>query len=627
MILENLNESQRAAALHDDGPCLVLAGPGSGKTRLLTHRAARLLREKRCSPENLLLVTFTKKAAEEMKNRLRALAGNTADAAFVGTFHSFCFSVLRERSPQLDVVEGYKKKKLFREALAAAGVSDLLDLAEAMRDVGLLKNELVTWEDYSENLRKTKKKSETEAALAKAYRKYEELKVAENLVDFDDMLLMAYKAFSEDGNLLRYWRNRLRYVMVDEYQDTNRAQFEILKLLVPPPDGNLFVVGDENQSVYRFRGAHPEYTLDFEKVYPAAEVFTLGVNYRSTANIVSLVNAVIEKNRFRRTDKPPIKPVNGAGPDVVFVRAGDETAEAEKLVAEIEKLRADSVPLGEIAILYRTNVQARPFEEELVAKGIPCVVYGSCGFWDRKEVRDVVAYLQLVHNPDTEAGDEAVERVINVPTRYLGRKFLDAARFHALKRKVSLYRAVPEVGFGNRKQQKAAREFFELVERLRRKEYLPARLVRAVIGETRYEDYLRSEDGLAEDADSDRLEHLEELERAASRFDELGEFLKHAEAVRKAVLSRSENGADLDAVRLMTLHRAKGLEFRAVFVTGVTVGKLPHRRSEDEEEERRLFFVGLSRAKEYLYVSHFGAPSGFWEEAIEATGNEKSEVV
>lgn len=627
MLLENLNESQRAAALHDGGPCLVLAGPGSGKTRVLTCRAARLLSEGKCAPENLLLVTFTKKAAEEMKERLRQLVGETTDRAFVGTFHSFCYSVLRDLNPRLDVVEGYKKKKLFREALAAAGVSDLLDLAEAMRDVGLLKNELVTWEDYSENLRKTKKKSETEAALAKVYRKYEELKTAENLVDFDDMLFMAYKVFLEDENLLRYWRNRLRYVMVDEYQDTNRAQFEILKLLVPPPDGNLFVVGDENQSVYRFRGAHPEYTLDFEKVYPAAKVFALDVNYRSTANIVSLVNAVIEKNRFRRTDKPPIKPNNGAGPDVVFVRAADEAAEAEETVAEIEKLRADAVPLGEIAVLYRTNVQARPFEEELVAKGIPCVVYGSCGFWDRKEVRDILAYLQLVHDPDSEAGDEAVERVINVPTRYLGRKFLDAARLYASKRKVFLYRAVPETEFGNLKQRRAAREFFELVERLRRKEYSPARLVRAVVGETGYEDYLRREDGLAEDADSDRLEHLEELERAASRFDDLGEFLKHAEAVRKAVLSKNENGADLDAVRLMTLHRAKGLEFRAVFVTGVTAGKLPHYRSDDEEEERRLFFVGLSRAKEYLYVSHFGKPSVFWEDAVGAAKNEESGVV
>jgi DNA helicase-2/ATP-dependent DNA helicase PcrA len=444
------------------------------------------------------------------------------------------------------------------------------------------------------------------------------VKAAENLVDFDDMLLLAYKAFSDDEKLLRYWRNRLFYVMTDEYQDTCRAQFELLKLLAPPPDGNLFVVGDSDQAIYGWRGAHPEYTLDFEKVYPAAKVFALDVNYRSTANIVSLVNAVIEKNCFRRTDKPPIKLANGTGPDVVFVRAEDEVAEAEEVVSEIEKLRADGIPLGEIAVLYRTNVQARPFEEELVAKGIPCVVYGSCGFWDRKEVRDILAYLQLVHDPDSEAGDGAVERVINVPTRYLGREFLDAARLHASARKISLYRAVPEVKFGNLKQRRAAREFFELVKRFRRQRLSPAALIRAVIGETRYEDYLRREEGLAEDADSDRLEHLEELERAASRFDSLGEFLRHAEAVRKAVLSKNENGADLDAVRLMTLHRAKGLEFKAVFVTGVTAGKLPHYRSDDEEEERRLFFVGLSRAKEYLYVSHFGAPSVFWGDAVGA---------
>ncbi|SHJ46147.1 ATP-dependent helicase [Desulfofundulus thermosubterraneus] len=626
MLLENLNETQRAAALHGEGPCLVLAGPGSGKTRVLTYRAARLLNEGKCAPENLLLVTFTKKAAEEMKERLHALVGDAANIAFVGTFHSFCYSVLRDLNPRLDVVEGYKKKKLFREALAATGLSDLLDLAEVMRKVGLLKNELVTWEDYSENLRREKEKSETELALARVYRKYEELKAAENLVDFDDMLLMAYRAFSEEENLLRYWRNRLRFVMVDEYQDTNRAQFEILKLLVPPPDGNLFVVGDEDQSVYKFRGAHPEYTLDFEKTYPSAEVFALDVNYRSTANIVSLVNAVIEKNRFRRADKPAVRPVNGAGPDVVFVRAKDEIAEAEEAVSEIEKLKADGIPLGEIAVLYRTNVQARPFEEELVAKGIPCVVYGSCGFWDRKEVRDILAYLQLVHDPDSAAGDEAVERVINVPTRYLGRKFLDAARLHASNRKISLYRAVPEVGFGNRKQQKAAREFFELIEGLRRRKLPPAALIRAVIGETGYEDYLRREEGLTEDADSDRLEHLEELKRAASRFDNVGEFLAHAENVRKAVLSKNENGADLDAVRLMTLHRAKGLEFRAVFVVGVTQGKLPHHRSDDEEEERRLFFVGLSRAKEYLYVSHFGKPSEFWEEAVKAVRGGDSTV-
>jgi len=601
-LLAGLNAQQREAVVAVDGPVLVLAGAGSGKTRVITHRIAHLVLDRGVASGQVLAVTFTNKAAGEMKARAAALVSGPPLRAWVCTFHSFCVRLLRREAtaagldPAFLIYDEDDQVAAIREAMRA------LDLSEKLHPPRRMLARI--------SARKNSGRSERDddgygADLTRAVmERYHEVLRAAGAVDFDDLLLRAGELLAANDGVRAAWRGRFSYVLVDEYQDTNRPQYELVRHLVGP-DGNLTVVGDEDQSIYSWRGADIQNILDFERDFPGARVFRLEENYRSSQRILDAAGALVARN-VRRKGKT-LRAVKGAGDPVRLHEALDEYQEASWVTERIAALRAR----GRAAVLFRMNAQSRLFEEGLLRLRLPYLVVGGVGFYERREVKDVLAYLRLVHNPRDAV---AFRRVVNVPPRGMGAKALEeidhAAAAFSQSPWEAAQRLVDEAALPSRVLT-PLRQFLEVIETLRADAAAPAAgpglraLMERILALSGYGAALAREDT---QESQDRLENLAELLSAAADYESREEAPSLAGFLdRAALLSETDRLRDDVPVLLMTLHAAKGLEFESVFVVGLEEGLLPHSRSlSDEaalEEERRLCYVGMTRAKERLHLS------------------------
>ncbi|MFZ7942632.1 MULTISPECIES: DNA helicase PcrA [Bacillaceae] len=609
-LLNGLNPEQQNAVKATDGPLLLMAGAGSGKTRVLTHRIAYLIVEKRVNPYNILAITFTNKAAREMKDRIGKMMGGAAEEIWISTFHSMCVRILRrdidrmgfnrnftilDTTDQQSVVKGILKDKNIDPKK--------FDPRAILGSISSAKNELITPEEYVKI-----SGGYFEQTVSEVYTEYQRRLRKNQALDFDDLIMMTIQLFQRVPEVLEYYQRKFQYIHVDEYQDTNRAQYMLVKMLASR-FRNLCVVGDSDQSIYRWRGADIANILSFEKDYPNATVILLEQNYRSTKRILLAANKVIENNLNRKAKN--LWTENPEGNKLVYYRADSEQSEAQFVAGKIKELTRDGKKLSDIAILYRTNAQSRVMEEVLLKSNIGYAIVGGTKFYDRKEIKDMLAYLRLISNPDD---DISLQRVINVPKRGIGSTSVDKISNFADMHDLSLYQALDSIELIglSPKITKAAREFRDLIRNYTNmQEFLSVtELVEEVLEKSGYREMLKAEKSL--EAQS-RLENLEELLSVTKNFEETNEdksliaFLTDLALVAD-IDSLDEDGEKADSITLMTLHSAKGLEFPVVFLIGLEEGVFPHSRSLMEEaemeEERRLAYVGITRAEQSLFITN-----------------------
>lgn len=590
-MLENLNEMQLKAVKHKEGPLLILAGAGSGKTRVLTTRIAYLI-EQGISSSNILAITFTNKAAKEMKERIERLVGKTN--IWTSTFHSFGVKILRENFEKL----GYKNNFVIMDS------DDTLTLVKKiLKDLGYdpkkfspymirnkissNKSEFVMPEDYKKFVH-----GEEDDVIYKVYKKYQEILYNNNSVDFDDLLILPIRLFKENSDILEYYQEKYKYIMVDEYQDTNEAQYILIKLLAQKYK-NIACVGDNDQSIYMFRGANYKNILNFEKDYPEAEVIMLEQNYRSTKTILEAANSVIKNNTFRK-DKN-LWSDNGEGEKITFYRAYDETDEVFYIIRKIKELLSSGASYQDIAILYRTNAQSRVFESEMLKQNIPFRIVGSFYFYSRKEIKDLLAYLRLIHNTDDNI---SLERAINTPKRGIGPKTISEIENSASFYNTSMFDAI-----SSGKALEFKNTIIELKNDLENSSL--TEFIDKVLDKSGMRQALKEEKTLEADI---RLENLEEFKSVTKTFEEevgsvsLEDFLLEISLVSDI----EEYKDDPNRVTLMTVHSVKGLEYPYVFIAGVEEGIFPHKNSyspDELEEERRLMYVAITRAMKKLYIT------------------------
>jgi DNA helicase-2/ATP-dependent DNA helicase PcrA len=611
--LAGLNPAQREAVLHFEGPMLVLAGAGSGKTRVVTARIARLIEHHGVDPSRILAVTFTNKAAGEMRERIARLLGEEPKGMWSGTFHAIGARILRTSAHQVgrtasftiydeDDTLGVVKRIMEREGVSQKQWSPKV-VAGLISDA---KNALVPPAEYD-----SLAMDPVSRAAAKVYKQMEPTLRAANAVSFDDLLVLPVEIFLKDEKTLARYRDRFQFILVDEYQDTNRAQFQFIKLL-GSAHGNVVVVGDDDQSIYGWRGADIRNILDFEKEFKAARLVRLEENYRSTPDILHVANAAITQNVSRKGKT--LRATRAAGEQVTLVAALDERDEADFVLEEVKSRQTkEARGLNEFAVLYRTNAQSRALEDALRREAIPYRLVGSVRFYDRREIRDLMSYLKLIANPSDE---EAFRRAIAVPKRGVGDTTVDALAARARQAGVSLSEVAAREDLQDSLRpaaKKALADFTRLIAGLRdrAKDTSVDVLLQELIGEIRYVEYLQAE---GPESSRDRIENVSALIDGAAEtvIDDGGEVgltpLDHF--LQRAMLVASADALDpsADAVTLMTLHNAKGLEYPVVFLTGLEDGLFPLSQSFDDppklEEERRLFYVGITRAQQKLYLSH-----------------------
>ncbi|OLR62533.1 ATP-dependent DNA helicase PcrA [Anaerostipes sp. 992a] len=608
-IYDTLNEQQREAVFCTEGPLLLLAGAGSGKTRVLTHRISYLIQEKGVNPYHILAITFTNKAAGEMRERVDNLVGYGAEHIWVSTFHSTCVRILRRHIDKLGydnhftIYDTEDQKTVIREVMKRLKL-DKKQYAERalLNQISKAKDELVTPSEYE--MRAAGNFRETQ--VAKVYTEYQKQLRENNALDFDDLLFKTVELFQFHPDILEYYQDRFQYIMVDEYQDTNTVQFQFVSMLARK-HRNLCVVGDDDQSIYKFRGANIYNILNFEKVFEEATVIKLEQNYRSTKNILNAANEVIRNNKGRKDKR--LWTENEEGDLVVFHQYETEYEEANQVLHEIEKLSQDGIAYKQMAILYRTNAQSRVFEEKFLLKNIPYRIVGGVNFYSRKEIKDILAYLKAVDNGQD---DLAVKRIINVPKRGIGAASIVKISDYAMQKEISFldacYEAMEIPGLGRAASK--VQEFSLEIAKFRRLADAGSltELFHAVTEDTGYLMALKAED--SEEAKA-RIENIDELLNKVSTYEleaddpTLGELLEEIALVAEVdSLDESDN-----KVVLMTLHSAKGLEFPYVFLAGMEDGIFPSYMTiisedkDDMEEERRLCYVGITRAKKKLYLS------------------------
>ncbi len=592
--LDNLNEQQLKAVMHQEGPCLVLAGAGSGKTRVLTTRIANLIANGIPS-YNILAITFTNKAAKEMRERLEQLEPN--NNAFVGTFHSFGVRVIRENALLLGldrnfaIVDSDDVTSIIKKIMKEEGYDPKLTPPSYIKNkISTIKNDMLNAEEIDRYFN-----TPPDKVVKEVYYQYIDILKKNNSVDFDDLLLLPVKLFMEHKEVLERYQDIYKYILIDEYQDTNEVQYKMTKLLAKKYK-NIFIVGDPDQSIYMFRGANFHNILNFEKDYKNAEVIPLEENYRSTKNILDTANSVIKNNKERKEKNLWSK--NGTGTKTKYLRAYDDKHEIQMVIDEINKLLNEGYNKKDIAVLYRTNAQSRLVEETFLKASIPYKVVGSYYFYSRKEIKDLICYLRLILNNNDEL---SLRRVINVPKRGIGEATLNKLTNKAKEENKSLF----EVIESGKEQQ-----FKELIEFLTKEsENLSlTELIDLVLTETGMKDEYEKEDTLESNI---RLDNLEEFKSVAKTFEDrtgsvnLADLLEEISLISDITEHQDENS---DVVTLMTIHSAKGLEFKIVFLIGMEDGIFPHQNSFLEpgglEEERRLCYVGITRAKERLYISN-----------------------
>ena len=616
-IYDTLNAQQKKAVLQTDGPVLILAGAGSGKTRVLTHRVAYLIDECNVNPWNIMAITFTNKAAGEMRERVDKIVGFGAESIWVSTFHSSCVRILRRYADKLGFGNNFTiydtddSKTVMKEICKRYQLeTTTLKLRQIMGSISKCKDNLVSPEEYALSTQNDFIK----VKISKAYTEYQNTLKKSNAMDFDDLIMKTVELFKTCPEVLDSYQERFRYIMVDEYQDTNNAQFELIRLLADKYR-NLCVVGDDDQSIYRFRGANIRNILDFEKVYPDAEVIKLEQNYRSTQQILDAANAVIQNNAGRKDKALWTDEKDG---DKVLLKQFDSAYDEAQFIADdICRLRRNGkLKYDETAVLYRTNAQSRLIEERFVVEGIPYDIVGGTNFYSRREIKDLLAYLKTI---DNGLDDVAVKRIINVPKRGIGLTTLEHVQNYADERQISFYDALCEANQIMAVTRSASKlnDFVTMIRAFRTKQKTMSleELLKDVIDVVGYMDYLKTLDEDDDSGDNDRAQNVDELISKIAAYEEneevenptLSGFLEEVALV--ADIDRI--GGDNEKVLLMTLHSAKGLEFEHVYLAGMEEGVFPSfmtLQNEDSdpegiEEERRLAYVGITRAKRHLTLT------------------------
>ena len=631
-ILNGLNDKQYEAVITTDGPVLVIAGAGSGKTKVLTHKIAYLIQEKRIRPWEILAITFTNKAANEMKERITNLVGPDAKDIWMGTFHSICVRILRKHIDRIGfdssfiIFDTSDQKTLIKKCLKELQIDDKQFSEKSVQaEISNAKNEMLEPDQYLARAHGDFRKEK----IAKIYELYQKRLKENNAIDFDDIINFTIKIFNQNEDILNYYASKFQYILVDEYQDTNKSQFTLVKMLARV-NQNITVVGDNDQGIYSFRGADISNILNFEKDFKGTKIIKLEQNYRCTGNILKAANSIIKNNETKYEKK--LWTENGEGSLPKLYSADNEYDEASYIVEQIQNLKDDeSYKYSDFAVLYRMNTQSRAIEDILRREAIPYKIVGGLKFYERKEIKDIVSYLRLVHNTSDNL---SLARIINEPKRGIGRTSLDKITDLAIQNETSMYEIIKDANqYGLNRVFMNSREFVNLIEEARqKKDGIPiSELIKFLLKKSGYIKALEDENTIEAE---NRIENLEEFLTVAMEFEK-----EEADTSLQNFLEGMTLASDLDnvddaeeSVTLMTLHSAKGLEFPAVFLVGMEEGIFPGYRSIGEpkelEEERRLCYVGVTRAKQRLFLTcskmrtMFGStscnlPSRFLEEIPE----------
>ncbi len=606
-IIEGLNDMQKEAVLSTSGPCLVIAGAGSGKTKVLTHKIAYLMQEKDIKPWNILAITFTNKAANEMKERVEKLVGEVAKDMWIGTFHSICVRILRRYIDRIGFTSSFvifdssDQRTLVKQCLKQLNIDDKMFTDRAvLAEISNAKNEMLEPDMYKLRTNNEIRKE----TIAQVYEMYQKRLRENNAIDFDDIINYTIRILSENPDVLEYYTDKFEYVLVDEYQDTNKAQFTLVSILAAR-HGNITVVGDNDQGIYSFRGADITNILNFERDFPGTKIIKLEQNYRCTQNILDAANAVIKNNETKYEKK--LWTENGKGGKITVYRGTDEYDEANFIVENLNTLRREEyMTYNDFAVLYRMNSQSRSIEDILRRENIPYKIVGGLKFYERKEIKDIIAYLRLIQN---SSDNLSLIRIINEPKRGIGKTSLENVEQVAIQAETSMYDVIKRADeFGLNRVFANSREFVSQIEELRAKkdDIKISDLIKETLNKTGYTKALEEENTTEAET---RIENLEEFLTVAIEFEEELADNSLEEFLEGITLSSDIDGTDEseDSVTLMTLHSAKGLEFPAVFLVGMEEGIFPGYKSIGEpkelEEERRLAYVGITRAKQNLFIS------------------------
>lgn len=607
-ILKGLNDKQYEAVVNTEGPCLVIAGAGSGKTKVLTHKIAYLMGEKNILPWNILAITFTNKAAKEMKERIELLVGDAAKDMWVGTFHSICVRILRKFIDRVGfdssfiIFDSSDQKTMIKQILKDLQLDDkIFTDRSVMSEISNAKNEMLEPDTYAVKAHGDFRKEK----IAEVYERYQKRLKENNAIDFDDIINYTIKILIENPDVLQYYSNKFEYVLVDEYQDTNKSQFTLVTMLASK-HGNITAVGDNDQGIYSFRGADISNILNFEKDFPGTKIIKLEQNYRCTGNILKVANAVIKNNEVKYDKK--LWTENDVGNLPKVFSADNEYDEGKYIAEQIEHLiREEKYKYSDFAVLYRMNTQSRAIEEILRREDIPYKIVGGLKFYERKEIKDIISYLRLVQNP---ADNLSLNRVINEPKRGIGKTSLDKIAQISEENNISMYQVIKNAEiYGLNRVYLNSREFIDCMESIiaKKDELTISELVKKILKDTGYTRALENENTIEAE---NRIANLEEFLNVAVEFEEesadngLSDFLEGI--TLSSDLDNMEEAEE--SVTLMTLHSAKGLEFPVVFLVGMEEGIFPGYKSIGEqkelEEERRLCYVGVTRAKENLFLTN-----------------------
>lgn len=606
-LLEELNPEQKKAVENTEGPCLVIAGAGSGKTKVLTYKIAYLMQEKQVKPWNILAITFTNKAANEMKERVQKLVGEATNDIWLGTFHSICVRILRKFIDRLGfdtsfvIFDTSDQKTLIKNCLKELNIDNKLFTEKSvLAEISNAKNDMLEPTQYCHKYEGEYRKE----IIGKVYTLYQKRLKENNAVDFDDIINFTIKILTDNPDVLEYYSEKFRYILVDEYQDTNKAQFTLVSILASRY-GNVTAVGDNDQGIYGFRGADISNILNFEKDFPGTKIIKLEQNYRCTGNILKAANAVIKHNENKYEKKLWTQNEEGALPAIFC--GDDEYVEANFVIEQIRRLkREEYFKYSDFVVLYRMNSQSRAIEDKLRIEDIPYKIVGGLKFYERKEIKDIIAYLRLIHNPSDNL---SLKRIINEPKRGIGKTSLDKIQEISDNSGTSMYEIIKKADkYELTRVYANSRDFITQIEELRAKkeEIKISDLIKQTLKTTGYTKALELENSVEAQT---RIENLEEFLTVAIEFEEQSADNTLSEFLNNITLSSDIDGMEdqEDSVTLMTLHSAKGLEFPVVFLVGMEEGIFPGYKSIGEplalEEERRLFYVGITRAKQYLYLT------------------------
>lgn len=628
-ILKGLNDKQYEAVVNTEGPCLVIAGAGSGKTKVLTHKIAYLLQEKNVLPWNILAITFTNKAANEMKERIELLVGDKAKDMWVGTFHSICVRILRKFIDRIGfdssfiIFDSSDQKTLVKRCLKELDIDEkILNDRSCLSEISNAKNDMLEPDAYSAKVHGDYRREK----IAEVYEMYQKRLKENNAIDFDDIINYTIKILLENVDVLQYYSDKFKYILVDEYQDTNKSQFTLVTLLASK-NGNITAVGDNDQGIYSFRGADIANILNFEKDFPGTKIIKLEQNYRCTGNILNIANAIIKNNEVKYEKKLWTENGEGELPEVYC--SDNEYDEGKYIVDKIEELRKkNNYKYSDFAVLYRMNTQSRAIEEILRREALPYKIVGGLKFYERKEIKDIISYLRLVQNPSDNL---SLNRIINEPKRGIGKTSLEAVEQTAEQTGTSMYEVIKNAqSYGLNRVYTNSREFINCMEEFMvQKDNLKiSELIQKILRDTGYTKALETENTIEAE---NRIANLEEFLNVATEFEEESAENTLSEFLEGITLSSDLDNVEEteDSVTLMTLHSAKGLEFPVVFLVGMEEGVFPGFKSigedKDIEEERRLCYVGVTRAREKLFLTRskqrttfgstsFNQPSRFLKE-------------